>query len=121
MVPELKNISPGLEWLRVAIERLFVDTIPAQHKGLEQVLRDFAADVIIGDDMFFGMMPQLLGPCLKRPPLFFVVHRFCTVAAKTGRRFFLACHPRPLRRNSGNTRLFLKNMTGSSISHWSVV
>jgi hypothetical protein len=49
-------MPPGLEWLRVAIERLFVDTIPAQHKGLEQVLRDFAADVIIGDDMFFGML-----------------------------------------------------------------
>jgi UDP:flavonoid glycosyltransferase YjiC (YdhE family) len=69
VVPELKNMPPGQEWLRVAIERLFVDTIPAQHKGLEQVLRDFAADVIIGDDMFFGMLPQLLGPCLKRPPI----------------------------------------------------
>ena len=30
-VPELKNIPPGPEWLRVAIERVFVDTIPAQH------------------------------------------------------------------------------------------
>jgi len=28
VVPELKNIPPGLEWLRVAIERLFVDTVP---------------------------------------------------------------------------------------------
>jgi hypothetical protein len=34
-------MSPGQEWLRVAIERLFVDTIPDQHKGLEQVLRVF--------------------------------------------------------------------------------
>jgi hypothetical protein len=55
--------------LRIAIERLFVDTIPAQHKGLKQVLRDFAADVIIGDDMFFGMLPKLLGPPSKRPPI----------------------------------------------------
>ena len=29
VVPELKNIPPGPEWLRVAIERLFVDPIPA--------------------------------------------------------------------------------------------
>jgi hypothetical protein len=33
VVPELKNIPPGLEWLRVATERLLVDTIPAQHKA----------------------------------------------------------------------------------------
>jgi MGT family glycosyltransferase len=69
VVPELKNIPPGLEWLRLATERLLVDTIPAQHKGLEQVLRDFAADVIIGDDMFFGVLPMLLGPRSKRPPI----------------------------------------------------
>jgi hypothetical protein len=68
VVPELKNIPPGLEWLRVAIERLFVDTVPVQHKRLQQVLRDFPADVVIGDDMFFGVLPMLLGPRLKRPP-----------------------------------------------------
>src|SRR5882672_12552704 len=69
VAPELKNIPPGLEWLRVAVERGFVDAIPAQHKGLQQVLRDFPADVIIGDDMFFGVLPMLLGPRLKRPPI----------------------------------------------------
>jgi hypothetical protein len=62
-------MPPGQEWLRVAIERLFVDTIPAQHKGLEQVLRDFAAEIIIGDDMFFGVLPKLLGARSKRPPI----------------------------------------------------
>src|SRR4029077_8363587 len=69
VVPELKHIPPRPEWLRVAIERLFVDTIPAQHKGLQQVLRDFPADVIIGDDMIFGVLPMLLGPRSKRPPI----------------------------------------------------
>jgi len=69
VVPELKNIPPGPQWLRVAIQRLFVDTIPAQHKGLQQVLRDFPADVIIGDDMIFGVLPMLLGPRSKRPPI----------------------------------------------------
>jgi hypothetical protein len=69
VVPELKNIPPGPRWLRVAIERLFVDTIPAQHKGLLQVLRDFPADVIVGDDMIFGVLPMLLGPRSKRPPI----------------------------------------------------
>jgi UDP:flavonoid glycosyltransferase YjiC (YdhE family) len=69
VVPELKDIPPGPEWLRVAIERVFVDTIPAQHRGLQQVLRDFPADVIIGDDMIFGVLPMLLGPRSKRPPV----------------------------------------------------
>jgi MGT family glycosyltransferase len=69
VVPELKNIPPGPQWLRVAIEGLFVHPIPAQHKGLQQLLRDFPADVIIGDGMFFGVLPMLLGARSKRPPI----------------------------------------------------
>src|SRR5882672_985979 len=47
VVPELKNLPPGMEWLRVAIERLFVDTVPIQYNGLHRVLQDFPADAII--------------------------------------------------------------------------
>jgi MGT family glycosyltransferase len=68
-VPELKSIPPGPEWLRIAMERLFVDAVPAQHEGLQQVLRKFRADLIIGDDMFFGVLPMLLGPRSERPPI----------------------------------------------------
>ena len=67
--PALKTISPGPERLRIAIERRFVDSIPAQHDGLQDTLQDFPADVIIGDDMFFGVLPMLLGPRAKRPPV----------------------------------------------------
>jgi MGT family glycosyltransferase len=69
VAPELKTIAPGPDWLRVALERVFVDTIPAQHEGLQQVLRGFPADVVIGDDMLFGVLPMLLGPRSKRPPI----------------------------------------------------
>jgi MGT family glycosyltransferase len=69
VAPELKSIPPGLDWLRVAMERVFVDSVPAQHEGLQQVLRNFAADVIVGDDMLFGVLPMLLGPHSKRPPI----------------------------------------------------
>jgi len=69
VVPELKNIPPGPQCLRVALERVFVDTIPAQHKGLQQVLWDFPAEIIIGDNMIFGVLPMLLGPRSKRPPI----------------------------------------------------
>src|SRR5262245_11046778 len=69
VAPELKAIPPGLEWFRVAMERVFVDAIPGQHKGMQQVLRDFPAEIIVGDDMLFGVLPMLLGPRSKRPPI----------------------------------------------------
>ena len=69
MAAELQAIPPGPEWLRVAIERRFIDTIPAQHEDVRQVLRDFPADVVIGDNMMFGVLPMLLGPRSNRPPI----------------------------------------------------
>jgi MGT family glycosyltransferase len=68
-VPELKGVPPGLDWLRLISERLFVDTIPDQHQGLQQVLREFPADIVIADDMLFGVLPMLLGPRRERPPI----------------------------------------------------
>jgi MGT family glycosyltransferase len=67
--PELKTLPPGLELLRVIKERLFVDHIPAQHEGLQQVLREVPADIVIGDDYFLGLLPMLLRPRSKRPPI----------------------------------------------------
>ena len=69
VAPELKDIPPGLEWFRVAIERIFVNSLPAQHQGLLQALEECQADVIVGDDMFFGVLPMLLGSQSKRPPI----------------------------------------------------
>jgi MGT family glycosyltransferase len=69
VAPELKDIAPGLEWLRVALERIFVDTIPAQHAGMRRALHDFPADIIVGDDMLFGVVPMLLGLRSERPPI----------------------------------------------------
>jgi hypothetical protein len=42
----------GLELLRVIIERLFVDNILTQHKGLQRVLQEIQANIMIGDDFF---------------------------------------------------------------------
>ena len=69
VVPELKTIAPGPEWLRIACERIFVDAIPAQNQGLHEALEHFQADVIVGDDMIFGILPMLLGPREERPPV----------------------------------------------------
>jgi MGT family glycosyltransferase len=69
IAPELKTMEPGPEWLRVALQRFFVERIPAQHEGLQQALRDDRPDVIVGDDMIFGVLPMLLGPRANRPPV----------------------------------------------------
>ncbi|MEI9982197.1 MAG: hypothetical protein WDN69_02675 [Aliidongia sp.] len=69
VAPELKAIPPGLEQRRARRERVFVDPIPAQHEGLQQVLEGFPADVVIADDMFFGVLPMLLGQHSNRPPV----------------------------------------------------
>jgi MGT family glycosyltransferase len=91
--PELKSIPPGPEWLRVACERIFVETIPAQYQGLRQALDRFAADAIVGDDMFFGVLPMLLGPRAKRPPVILCGTSFLHWAREDGAPNFLGLPP----------------------------
>jgi len=93
VVPELKSIPPGLEWLRVACERIFVDAIPAQHQGLQQALQKFSADVIVGDDMLFGVLPMLLGARSKRPPIVLCGTSFLHWARVDGAPNFLGLPP----------------------------
>jgi len=69
VVPELKDIPPGLELLRTICERVFVDAVAAQHQGLCEALQHFDADIIVGDDMLFGTLPMLLGSREMRPPI----------------------------------------------------
>ena len=84
----LKTIPPGPEWIRVAMERLFVDHIPGNTRACTDALQDFPADVIVGDDMFFGVLPMLLGPRAKRPARRSLRHVVsCTGDARTARRF----------------------------------
>jgi hypothetical protein len=93
VAPELKRIAPGPDWLRVALERVFVDAIPAQHQGLRQVLRDFPADVVIGDDMIFGLLPMLLGPRSKRPPIVLCSTSFLHWSREDGAPNFIGLPP----------------------------
>jgi UDP:flavonoid glycosyltransferase YjiC (YdhE family) len=69
LFPEWKQIPPGPERLRFALERVYVDAIQAQNAGLRQVLAEFPAEVIIGDNFLWGVLPMLLGPRSKRPPV----------------------------------------------------
>jgi MGT family glycosyltransferase len=69
LFPEWKKLPPGPELLRFALEHVFVDTIQAQHEGLRQVLQEFPADIVIGDNFLFGILPMLLGPRAQRPAI----------------------------------------------------
>lgn len=91
--PALKTIPPGPEWLRVAIERIFVDSVAPQHDGLQDALQDFPADVVIGDDMFFGVLPMLLGPRAKRPPVVLCGTSFLHWRRQDGAPHFLGLPP----------------------------
>ncbi|UWU74780.1 glycosyltransferase [Bradyrhizobium huanghuaihaiense] len=93
LVPELKSIPPGLEWFRIACERFFVDAVPAQHEGLLQALRQFPADIIVGDDMLFGVLPMLLGPRSQRPPIALCGTSFLHWAREDGAPNFLGLPP----------------------------
>ncbi|MGA1802849.1 glycosyltransferase [Rhizobium sp. HT1-10] len=66
---ELRELPPGIQRLRLAIERRFVETIPAQQDDIARALDDFPADVIVADSMMFGLLPMLLTPRKGRPPI----------------------------------------------------
>jgi MGT family glycosyltransferase len=93
VAPELKDIPPGLEWFRVAIERIFIDIFPAQHQSLLQALQECQADVVVGDDLFFGVLPMLLGPRSKRPPIVLCGTSFLRLAREDGAPNFLGLSP----------------------------
>jgi MGT family glycosyltransferase len=93
VAPELKDTPPGLDWLRIAVERFFVDALLAQHRGLLQALQEYPADVIVGDDMFFGVLPMLLGSRSKRPPIALCGTSFLHMAREDGAPNFLGLPP----------------------------
>ena len=93
VAPELKDVPPGLQWFRIAIERIFVDALPAQHQGLLLALQECQAEVIIGDDMFFGVLPMLLGPRSKRPAVALCGTSFLHLAREDGAPNFLGLPP----------------------------
>jgi MGT family glycosyltransferase len=93
VVPELKDIPPGVEWFRVVIERVFVDRLAAQHQSLLHAVQECQADVIVGDDKFFGVLPMLLGSRSMRPPVVICGTSFLHMAREDGAPNFLGLPP----------------------------
>jgi hypothetical protein len=66
--PERAQLT-GAALLRFYFERIFFDSIPAQHSGFRALHRDFRPDVLIADNYCFGTLPMLLGPRSERPAI----------------------------------------------------
>jgi MGT family glycosyltransferase len=60
---------PPLEMRRLALERGFIETMLPQYETIKQVMKDFPADIIIGDHTMCGVLPLLFGPRSERPPI----------------------------------------------------
>ena len=69
LFPQRKTLTPGPEQIRFDCERVFIDTIPAQFETLENILREFHADLILVDTLFAGTLPFLLGARPTRPKI----------------------------------------------------
>jgi UDP:flavonoid glycosyltransferase YjiC (YdhE family) len=67
--PERNHKTPGMEMFAFDLEHLFAPSLPAQAEGLELVLRDFPADLILVESMFLGTLPLLLGARENRPAI----------------------------------------------------
>ena len=66
---ELRATPPGPKLLRMILERAFVDFMLPQYQSIKEVMREFPFDIIIGDHLMLGVLPMLLGPRSKRPPV----------------------------------------------------
>ena len=69
LYPERKELEPGLPRLNFDLNRTFVDVIPAQYSTLRTILNFFPADIIVGDTIFTGLLPFLLGAVKNRPAI----------------------------------------------------
>ncbi|KAK43812.1 MULTISPECIES: glycosyltransferase [Burkholderiaceae] len=67
--PEISSIPPGVETNKFYFERVFADPMLAQYASVCKVLDEFPVDLIVSDNLFFGLLPLLLGARKKRPPI----------------------------------------------------
>jgi hypothetical protein len=60
---------------------------------MQKLLLSFDPDVIVGDDMFFGVLPMLFGAGAKRPPVVLCGTSFLHWPRQDGAPSFLSLPP----------------------------
>jgi MGT family glycosyltransferase len=66
---EIRNAPPGPGKLRLILDHFFADFMLPQYESVKETLREFPADIIIGDHLMLGVLPMLLGPRSQRPAI----------------------------------------------------
>jgi len=67
LFPERSQHEPGLPRMAFDSKRFFVDAMASQFRGLEAILQDFPADVVLYEIAFCGVLPLLLSKQSSRP------------------------------------------------------
>jgi MGT family glycosyltransferase len=93
VIPDIAQIPPGPQRRVALLSNLFVDVVPSQSAGLNRVLADYPADVILVDNTFFGIFPMLLGPRSARPPIAVCGTMFLHAPRDDGAPSFLGLPP----------------------------
>ena len=91
--PRTEGHSAGTRMVQSRYRADLRRSLPAQHQGLLQALEECQADLIVGDDMFFGVLPMLLGSRSKRPPIVLCGTSFLHLAREDGAPNFLGLPP----------------------------
>jgi MGT family glycosyltransferase len=64
--------APSIEEQLNGYRAVFVDPMLAQFRGLQELLQEFPADLIVHETCFAGVLPLLLGPRSARPATAFM-------------------------------------------------
>jgi MGT family glycosyltransferase len=64
---EMRTAPPGPGKLRLVLDHFFADYMLPQYESVRETLREFPADIIMGDHLMLGLLPMLLGPRSQRP------------------------------------------------------
>jgi MGT family glycosyltransferase len=65
--PEWRTYTPGPQQLLYTLKNVFANSIPSQFNGLDAVLQEFPADLVVHETAFLGILPLLLGARASRP------------------------------------------------------
>lgn len=91
--PDHRTLTPGFPARRRAWERMFVERMDAEYRGLRDLLRQFPADVILAESMTFSTLPMLMGPRSDRPAIVHVGATFLQLSRDDGAPMFSGLPP----------------------------
>ncbi len=91
--PERRTLTPGFPARKLAWERVFVERMDIEYRGLLELLREFPADLILAESMTYSTLPLLMGPRADRPAIVHVGVVFLQLPRDDGAPMFSGLPP----------------------------